>query len=351
MKNHSLPKKFNEFHYEDVVFKKYYFDLILLRNTIKKSVDGFFLNKIKAVNVDLFMMTNSISSPSGSGSDSLPIEFKFGKQYTFLTDSAQFGFEPIILSGLKKLYCYLPSLRGEDADARHLNQFYHCEYECLGTLNKIIPVVEGLIAAITKDLLTEKKIISRLSRDSKQSLKLLSKLLKGNKFKRITFDEAINLLEKNNFKNLINYASNGRDITPKGEIVLAKLLNTNLPFWITHFDRDRVPFYQKPQASNPNKVLNADLICPPIIDNAFGGEVAGAGQRQDKADEILNSLKRQRVSLKDYQWYVDLRNMPNYNTTAGFGLGIERFIGWILGLKDIKYSTIYPRIKNLKITP
>jgi len=351
MNNYSLPTRFNESYYKDVISEKYYYDLILLRNEIKRSVDDFFLNKINAVNVDLFMMTNSISSPMGSGSDSLPIEFKFGKESTFLTDSAQFGFEPIILSGLSKLYCYLPSLRGEDSDARHLNQFYHCEYEGLGTLEDVICIVEGLIENLANKLLKHQSILSKLSRNNELTILLLKSLIKTTEFKKITFDNAVALLNKNSLKNLVIHNQNGIDISPKGEIILSKLLNTKLPFWITHYDRDRVPFYQKPQLENPDKVLNADLICPPLFDNSFGGEVVGAGQRQDSVTEIQDSLKRQKVNMKNYEWYVDLRRVPTYQTTAGFGLGVERFITWILGLNDIKYSTIYPRIKDLKITP
>lgn len=351
MPKHPLPKNFNESHYKDIVLESYYHDLILFRHHLKKAIDDFFLNKIRAINVDLFMMTNSISSPMGSGSDSLPIEFKFGRQYTFLTDSAQFGFEPIILAGLKKVYCYLPSLRGEDADARHLNQFYHCEYESFGTLDNVIKIVEKLVLHIVKKLDQKRKFIARLSRDSKKTGVLLDDLLKAKKFKRVTFEAAKNLLNKSKEKNLIKVHKNGCDITARGEIVLAEMLHAHLPFWITHYDRDRVPFYQKPDPLNTDKVLNADLICPPLFEGAFGGEVAGSGQRQDSADEMLDSLKRQKVNVSNYEWYIDLRRMANYKVTAGFGLGIERFIIWLLGLSDIKYATIYPRIKNLKITP
>ena len=43
--------------------------------------------------------------------------------------------------------------------------------------------------------------------------------------------------------------------------------------------------------------------------------------------------------------------MPNYSVTSGFGLGVERFIAWILGRNDIKDVILYPRIKNVKTYP
>jgi asparaginyl-tRNA synthetase len=82
--------------------------------------------------MDLFLMTSSVSSPSGPGSDSESIALTFGGHNTYLTDSSQFGFEPVLIGGIPRAYCYLASMRGEDPDKRHLNQFYHCEYEAQG---------------------------------------------------------------------------------------------------------------------------------------------------------------------------------------------------------------------------
>jgi len=351
MKTHYLPKNFNNQHYQDIIHEKFYRDLILFRNELKLIIDDFFLNKIKAINIDLFMMTNSISSPMGSGSDSLPIKFKFGKQYTFLTDSAQFGFEPIIMTGLNKVYCYLPSLRGEDADARHLNQFYHCEYESIGNLKNIITIQEKLMTFIATRLLKKKQLFLQLSRNPRKTETMLNNISSSKNFPQISFDDSITLLRQNKEAGLFIEFENGIDLTAKGETVLAKMLKLECPFWITHYDRDRVPFYQKPQPKKANKVLNADLIAPPLLNDSFGGEIAGSGQRQNNAKEMLSSLKRQKISPKNYQWYINLRKMSNYKTTAGFGLGIERLITWLLGFDNIKYATVYPRIKDLKITP
>lgn len=73
------------------------------------------------------MLTPSVSSPTGPISDSEVIKIKFGKYDSYLVDSSQFGFEPLLLNRLDRVYCYLPSMRGENPDKRHLNQFFHCE--------------------------------------------------------------------------------------------------------------------------------------------------------------------------------------------------------------------------------
>ena len=66
---------------------------------------------------------------------------------------------------------------------------------------------------------------------------------------------------------------------------------------------------------------------------------------------MYESLARQGIAPGPYEWYIDLRRMPNYKTTSGFGLGIERFIAWVLGKHDIKDVIIYPRLKNVVTYP
>ena len=177
-------------------------------------------------------------------------------------------------------------------------------------------------------------------------------IMRTKEFPKITFDEAIDILVKNDKRELVNFTSHGNDISCEGEIELMKILKVTTPIWLTDFDRDRVPFYQKPNPKNPNKTINADLLFPPIVENSFGGEVVGSGQRQDNVNEIYESLKRQEnISPKPYEWYIDLRKQPNYKTTSGFGLGIERFIAWSLGKDNIRDVILYPRIKNIETRP
>lgn len=145
------PPTYNQnTYYLDITYNHYFEALILLRHYIKMASDEYFSTIIGAKNVDLFMMTSSVSSPMGPGSDSEAVPIKFGDQSTHLVDSSQFGFEPLLLLGIDKLYCYLPSMRGENPDARHLNQFYHCEAEIVGTLNELIPVIEGYVRSLTE---------------------------------------------------------------------------------------------------------------------------------------------------------------------------------------------------------
>jgi asparaginyl-tRNA synthetase len=338
-------------HYLEVAQSPYYHHLIDLRHIMKALCDDYMSTRVGAKNIDLFMLTPSVSSPMGPGSDSEAIPIKFGKLTSYLTDSSQFGFEPIIMNGIDKAYCYLPSMRGEDPDKRHLNQFFHCEAEIRGGLEDVMELAENYVKHLSLGMMQAPHLIARLSKNPTISKQIAQLTAQTEKFKRITFDDACKLLQDNGYGEFVNTTPKGRDISSQGELALMRILKLKVPIWITHFDRNRVPFYQKPDPKQPTKVLNADLLFPPIIEGSFGGEILGAGQRQDTALEMYESLSEQGLSAKPYEWYINLRNDARYMTTAGFGLGIERYIAWILGLDNIQDAILYPRLKNVLTTP
>ena len=349
--NFKLPKYNPNTHYKEISNSKYYKALLVFRNNIKLACDFYWSQIENAYNVDLFMLTSSVSSPIGLGSDSEVIKINFGNFETFLVDSSQFGFEPILLNGINKVYCYLPSMRGENPDKRHLNQFYHCEVEIKGDIKKLLFMMENFVKFLSEVSLNMPNLIYFLSKNPKLSIKYLKNIINSKKFYQIEFDEAVKLLEENGFKNYINYTTSGRDINNKGESELLKILKIKSPIWIKNFDRDRVAFYQKPHPNNLNKVINCDLLFPQIIKGSFCGEIIGSGQRQDNCKEMLESLNRQAINSGPYQWYIDIRKNKKYSITSGFGLGVERFITWLLCRDDIKDVIFYPRLKNIITYP
>jgi asparaginyl-tRNA synthetase len=223
--------------------------------------------------------------------------------------------------------------------------------EMKGSLKQLLPVVEGYVKALAETILLMKNIINKISNNPKKTKALLKNTINVKNFPEISFDDAINILKTRNQEKLINFSKKGRDISWQGEIEITKALNAETPLWLMSFDRDRVPFYQKPNSKNTNKAINADLLFPPIAKGAFGGEIAGAGQRQDNPREMRESLRRQSISAREYKWYINLRKLKGYKSTSGFGLGIERFIAWSLGREDIKDVILYPRIKGAKSYP
>jgi len=339
---HYSPKN----HIQNLTHDEYYRNLILLRNEISSACDDFFRSR-QAPKVDLFMIARGISSPMGKGSDSEPVPITIGTQSVNLVDSAQFGMEPLVLKHFKAVYCYLPSFRGEDSDARHLTQFYHCEAEIRGNYKDVMNLVNDLVKSIIARVIDKQNQANYPFKNN--NFKQIKSLIKT-PFPVISFDEAAKILnqqsEKNEYLNLFDY---GRVITSKGEAFICQHFGGQVPVWIEKYDRDTVPFYQKPDPENTEKVLNADLIFP-SINGGFGGEIIGAGQRQDSVAQLKESMSRQ--NIKDtaaYNWYLELRNDKNYQTTSGFGLGIERLIAWMLGTPIIAEAAIYPVQKNVLV--
>jgi len=336
-----------ESYVDDMVKDKYFAALVILRHYVKLTSDAYW-SDVGAFNVDIFMLTPSASSPMGPGSDSEVISIQFGKYHTNLTDSSQFGFEPLMFH-LDKLYCYLPSMRGENPDARHLNQFFHCEAEIVGTLDELLPFVEGYVQALARTFVALTPIIKLMSIDFSKTEQALQNIINAKSFNKKTFEEVCPWLQENSSFHSVN--DFGRNITNSGEVELVRAMGDGLPMWLCNYDRDTVAFYQKPNPENTNSVINADLLFAPIVEGGFGGEIVGSGQRQDNSEEIAESLKRQAVDSEPYGWYTNLRKQPNYKITSGFGLGIERFIAWALGYSDIKDVIHYPRLKNIRTLP
>lgn len=349
----ATPAYHPETYVADLTRHRYFDALLVLRHYVQAISHHYFSSEQGAKNADLFMLTPSVSSPMGPGSDSEPITVTFGGLQTHLVDSSQFGFEPLLLQSPGIVYCYLPSMRGEDPDARHLNQFYHCEAEMTGGIEDVMPVVEGYVRRLSEMLSVLGPTIQAVSDAPEASVAAFATIAQVERFPRISFDDAVATLSRRpDAAVLVRTTPHGRDITAAGELALMEMLGCRTPLWITHYDRDRVPFYQKPVSGRPDKVENADLVFPPLRPGSFGGEVVGCGQRQDNVGEMLESLRRQDdIPVEPYRWYAELRDHPAYRPTSGFGLGIERFLAWALAKSNIRDVIFYPRLKGVRTYP
>lgn len=263
--------------------------------------------------------TGSISSPMGLGSDSLPVKINLDGTDMYLSDSMQFLLE--YGCRLFKTGCWyiMPSFRGEDVDERHLKQFFHSEAEIPGTLEDVMNLAEEYI----KHLIDKSQEIVGRKKHLEQALK--------HDFARISFDDAETLLDKED----IIKEDGWRNITSQGEKKLIEHFNG--PVWLHHFDEKAVPFYQ--QRVN-GKAKNADLL--------LGiGETIGCGERLANGSEVRESLKLHHVPEDDYAWYIKMKDKFPLQT-SGFGMGIERFLLFILGKTDIRKMQVFRRFNDGK---
>lgn len=328
-------------HYIEALKNEWYKQLVVLENLITEETVKFYSDK-GIITMHLPVSTGSISSPMGRGSDSKPVKVNLEGVDTYLADSMQFLLEYGCRLTEKGCYYVMPSFRGEKADERHLCQFYHSEAEIPGTLEDIMDLVEDYIKYLSK------KILERIGDKLKETVEDISHIEKianyNGKFKKITLDQAENVLKDkfgNDIKEYIVYEDGWRNITRKAEKALIEIYDGIV--WITNYDELAVPFYQKLDSKIKGTTRNADLL--------MGiGETVGCGERHKEHKELLDALERHCVPSEEYEWYIKMKKQFPMQT-AGFGMGIERFLMWVLKATDIRNMQICLRFNGENILP
>lgn len=328
-------------HYLNVLKSKWYRQLILLENLITEETMKFYEQK-GIITLHLPVTTGTISSPMGKGSDSSPVKVNLQGIETYLADSMQFLLEYGCRLAEKGCYYVMPSFRGEYADERHLCQFYHSEAEIPGNLEDVMKLVEEYIKYLAK------RILDRMGKILKENIGDVSHIEKianyKGEFKRITFDEAERILKEkysNKIEEYIEYQDGWRNITRKAEKELIKIYDGIV--WVTNYDELAVPFYQKLDQNKKGTTKNADLL--------MGiGETVGCGERHKDDKELQESLKKHGVQANEYEWYIQMKKYYPIQT-AGFGMGVERFLMWVLKAKDIRNFQICLRFNGENILP
>ena len=155
-------------------------------------------------------------------------------------------------------------------------------------------------------------------------------------FARVTYTEAIELLEKNNDK--FEYkVSWGADLQTEHERYLTEVVFKR-PVFVTDYPKEIKAFYMK-QNEDGKTVAAVDCLVPGI------GEIIGGSQREDDYDKLLARIKETGMNEEDYKFYLDLRR---YGSTrhAGFGLGFERCVMYLTGMSNIRDVIPFPRTVN-----
>lgn len=319
----------------DIIADPWYALLIKLQHTVTTATYKFWEQR-NALTMHLPITTNAVSSPMGLGSDSLPVEIDLFGQRTYLADSMQFMLEYGCRFHKEGCFYLMPSFRGEDADATHLCQFYHSEVELSCGLDDAIAVADAYFRHVANAVLIN--CADALKRHATGYIHIEDALGVA-AFPRITFDEAAGILR--NDARYLTTAAGWRTPTRAGERQL--LSHFGSPVWLTHWDHLAVPFYQAFADPQGRRALNADFLL------GFG-EVIGLGERHATADQAAAALALHQVETDPYQWYLDMKSAYPMQT-SGFGMGVERFLQWVLGHQDIRDLQILPRFNGVSIVP
>lgn len=304
----------------------------LTANDSEASSDLFVVKRSKMLNKQLDSTTKN-----DSATQRITLDEYFDKE-VYLITSAQLHLESVV-SSLSRAYTISTAFRAENSiSTRHLCEFlmFEAEEANVTKLEPLMDRVESIIKFVGQYLseVSEHKLdIDSLISDN-QNKDIFSKLIYKSYIK-MTYQEALQILkDKIKFQGPTEY---GCDI---GRIQEKKLLEfcNNVPIFIINYPKSLKPFYMKCDQSD-KEALCFDLIAP------HGGEICGGSLREDSFDKLIDNLNRHNFEeddLKKFQWYLDSRRYGTF-PHGGFGIGIERLVQSLLGIKNIKDTTAFPR--------
>ncbi|KAG8529041.1 uncharacterized protein KY384_005675 [Bacidia gigantensis] len=289
------------------------------------------------------LTSDCISSPVGLGSDSSPVRISLFDRDTYLADSMQFALEYMLRlkEGTKGTYYVSSSFRGEDPDSSHLNQFFHVECELEGGMDKGMEVMEKFVVSVAGTLLEKhRSLITSIAGDTSHITDLLDFAASpGVRFPRMTFAEAMEICgaDTEAWEYVVPEApALGKKLTRKGERAIMKQHGGVV--WLTNMSHLSVPFYQAYSDKEHKNALCGDLL--------MGiGEMGGLGERHKTADDVKAALTQHGVPLDTYKWYIDLRDYKPIQS-VGWGVGMERFMLWLLKHDDVRDIAVIPRLKT-----
>ena len=291
-------------------------------SVLRASREWFFEN-------DFHETTPPIISTGAVEGGSTLFNFKYFEHDACLSQSAQLYLEALIF-GLEKVYAITPSFRAEKMRTRrHINEFWHIEgEEAFVDFYENMKIQEELVSYIVHYVLDHNKYeLKELKRDTS----ILEEI--KTPFKKITYEEAVNLLNEDGFTLTIK-----DDIKTEEERHLSNKFGEL--FFVTLSPSHHKPFYTKEYEKDPKWVYSADLVAP----EGYGEMITG-GQREDNLDVLVKRIKAEGFNPENYGWYLDLRRYGSA-PHSGFGLGAERLTWWICGLEDIQDTCAVPRTRN-----
>ena len=257
--------------------------------------------------------------------------FDLGK--AFLSQSGQLYQEAGIMS-LGRCYDFGPVFRAEKSKTRrHLTEFWMMDAEAAfvdhqGNMN----IQEALVCRIVADVLEQnRKELEILERDTG----VLSKIT--GPFPRLTHAEAVAKLRE-----LGSDIGERADLGADDETMLAK--EYDKPIFIEKYPAEIKDFYMKRDSDDDSRALCNDLLAPEGY-----GEIIGGSVREDDYDTLKARIEEHKLSLEDFDWYLDLRKYGSV-PHAGFGYGLERIVAWICGVQHVRETIPFPRMIN-RISP
>jgi asparaginyl-tRNA synthetase len=275
---------------------------------------------------EILEMTPPILSGNAAegGSEAFQIDY-FGRP-GYLSQTAQLYLEALLFPH-ERVYALTPSFRAEKSRTpRHLTEYQHLEVELAWCdLAEMLDVAERMISSALHALADRRPKELALFGRTPEELRAIRP-----PFPRITYAEAIDRLAKAGLP--VRW---GSDLGTAEERALT--IEERLPLYVTHYPRELKAFYMLRSPDDPRTVEAADLLAPEGY-----GELVGGSCRETNVQLLTERLHEIGGDVATYEWYLDLRrhgSVPH----AGFGLGVERLLRWVLRREHIRETTPFPR--------
>ncbi len=258
----------------------------------------------------------------------------FGRQ-AYLSVSGQLEAE-IMAMAFSNVYTFGPTFRAENSNtSRHLAEFWMIEPEMAfcnlqGDMDLAEEFLKYIFKYVLDRCLPDMEFFQQRIDDS---VLATAENIINNQFTRLTYTEAISVLEKSGqqFEYPVSW---GLDLQSEHERYLAEEVFKK-PVILTDYPVEIKAFYMR--LNDDGKTVAAmDILAPKI------GEIIGGSQREERLDVLEQRITAQGLDVQDYWWYLDLRR---YGTVphAGFGLGFERLVQFMTGMANIRDVIPFPR--------
>ncbi len=258
----------------------------------------------------------------------------FGKKAS-LTVSGQLNAENFAMA-FGDVYTFGPTFRAENSNTqRHAAEFWMIEPEmAFCDLDGDLACMEAMVKHIIRRVLEKcPEEINFFNSFVDKGLKERLEHVASSDFGRISYTEAVEILQKNNDQFDYKVAW-GTDLQTEHERYLTEQVFKR-PVFVTDYPKEIKAFYMRLN-DDGKTVAAADCLVPGI------GEIIGGSQREERLEVLENRIRELGMNPEDYWWYCDLRRYGSCRH-AGFGLGFERMVMYLTGVSNIRDVELHPR--------